>query len=91
MNPKIINAVLTNYLNGDIESALSAQNDVNTLVRECKNAVEFFKRYISEKGYTVSPYPRRMENNPYIDQKMSLTQEEYERFKVIYESIIAKY
>lgn len=91
MNPKVINAVVEKYSKGDIEGALSAQSDVNILVRECKNAVEFFKRYITEKGYEVSIFPRRAEANPYIDQKNTLTLEEYERFKEIYESILAKY
>ncbi len=91
LNPKIINSVVDRFLTGDMEGALSAQNDVNILVRECKNAVEFFKRYITEKGYPVSIYPRRTENNPYIDQKMSLSEDEYLRFKKLYESILEKY
>ncbi|MCX8064708.1 MAG: dihydrodipicolinate synthase family protein [Candidatus Hydrogenedentes bacterium] len=91
MNPKIINSVVDRYLRGDLGGALSAQNDVNILVRECRNAVEFFKRYISEKGYPVSIYSRRTENNPYIDQKTTIAPEEYERFKRIYEAILARY
>lgn len=91
LNPQIIKAMVDHYVAGDLEACLSAQEDVNILVRECPNAVEFFKRYISEQGYPVSIHPRKTENNPYLPNPQSLSIEEYNKFKHLYERILDKY
>lgn len=91
LNPQIIHAMVQRYEKGDIEGCMQAQEDVNLLVRKCPNAVEFFKRYITEQGYPVNECPRTIENNPYFESRERLSVQEYETFKQIYESILAKY
>ncbi len=91
LNPQIIQIMIERYDSGDIEGCLQAQEDVNLLVRKCPNAVEFFKRYISEQGYYISECPRTIENNPYFEKRKRLSQHEYENFKKLYESVLAKY
>jgi len=91
LNPQIIHAMVKRYESGDLEGCMQAQEDVNILVRKCPNAVEFFKRYITEQGYPVSEFPRTIENNPYFENRERLSMQEYEAFKHIYESILARY
>lgn len=91
LNPQIIRAMVERYKVGDVEGCMQAQEDVNLLVRKCPNAVEFFKRYITEQGYPVSECPRTIENNPYFENRRRLSHEEYEGFKQIYEEILSKY
>jgi len=91
LNPQIIQAMVERYEKGDFEGCMQAQEDVNLLVRKCPNAVEFFKRYITEQGYPINECPRTIENNPYFENRERLSSQEYENFKKIYEHILAKY
>lgn len=91
LNPQIIRAMVEYYDDGDMEACLQAQEDVNLLVRTCPNATEFFKRYITEKGFPVSEYSRVLENNPYFEQRQPLSKQEYEAFKKIYEEVLSRY
>ncbi|HOV32763.1 MAG TPA: dihydrodipicolinate synthase family protein [Candidatus Hydrogenedens sp.] len=91
LNPQIIRVMVERYCAGDTESCLQAQEDVNLLVRKCPNPVEFFKRYITEKGYPVSECSRTIENNPYFKSDARLTMEEYEQYKKIYEEVLSRY
>ncbi|MGC8737298.1 MAG: dihydrodipicolinate synthase family protein [Candidatus Hydrogenedens sp.] len=91
LNPQIIYAMVKRYETADIEGCMQAQEDINILVRKCPNAVEFFKRYITEQGYPVNESSRTIENNPYFEKRERLSVPEYEAFKQIYESILAKY
>lgn len=91
LNPQLIQAMVERYDAGNIDGCMQAQEDVNLLVRKCPNAVEFFKRYITEQGYPVNECPRKIENNPYFENSERLSLQEYEDFKRIYENILAKY
>lgn len=91
LNPEILKAIQDRYDAGDMWGAVEAQRTANMLVEESKNSVEFFKRYAAEKGYRVQPYSRTLDDNPYKKQQSSLTKDEYEAFKRIYEAERAKY
>ncbi|HPC17745.1 MAG TPA: dihydrodipicolinate synthase family protein [Candidatus Hydrogenedentes bacterium] len=91
MNPRILNAIQIRYEKGDLEGAIAAQHSTNILVQRSLNSTEFFKRYISAKGYPIKPYPRRMGASLYASQKPDLSQADYDAFKALYESELAKY
>jgi len=90
VNPQILCAIQTRYEAGDLEGAMEAQCSTNMLVERSKNAIEFFKRYLAEKGYKIQPYDRGA-GNPYQKQREALTSEDYEAFKGILEAELAKY
>jgi 4-hydroxy-tetrahydrodipicolinate synthase len=90
LNPKVLNAIQTRYEAGDIEGMIEAQNDTNRLVYECPNASDFFKRYVAEKGCAIQPHARST-GNPYVTSREPLSQEAYDKFKPIFESLISKY
>lgn len=90
VNPRILCAIQERYEAGDLEGAMEAQCSTNMLVERSNNAVEFFKRYLAEKGYKIKPYDRGS-GNPYQKQREPLTQEDYEEFKQLLESELAKY
>ncbi len=92
INPQILKAVQDRFDEGDYKGAIAAQRSTNMLVQESKNAVEFFKRYLTEKGLPVHPYRRSMDSNAYAKKPPEpLTEDEYEAFKHLLESELAKY
>jgi 4-hydroxy-tetrahydrodipicolinate synthase len=90
VNPRILNAIQTRYEKGDIKGACEAQWSTNLLVLRSKNTTEFFKRYISEKGYKVKPCAR-VTGSPYSTTSARLSQEEYDTYKDLLESELEKY
>ncbi len=90
VNPQILNAIQTRYESGDLEGACEAQYTTNMLVRKSRNAQEFFKRYITEKGYPIKPCSRAGDTKYYKAPEV-LSQEDYEAFKRLLESELARY
>lgn len=92
VNPAILKAVQDRFDQGDHRGAMDAQRSANFLIERSINGAEFFKRYLAEKGYPMHPTARRMKDGPYAkDPSQTLTQEEYESFKNLLESELAKY
>jgi len=91
VNPRILNAIQIRYEKGDVEGAIEAQHSTNLLVERSVNTTEFFKRYITEKGYPIKPYARPTGPNLYGTPKPSLTQADYDTFKQLLESELAKF
>jgi len=91
VNPCVLNAIQTRYEKGDIEGACEAQYVTNLLVERSKNTTEFFKQYITEKGYPIKPFGRAT-GNPYsATVAPSLTTEEYEAYKQLLESEVERF
>lgn len=91
VNPKILVAIQERYERGDLAGAIEAQRSTNILCECSKGTTEFFKRYITEKGYPVKPYHRAASGSLYAGESGTLTQAEYETFKGILEAELAKY
>ena len=91
LNPKILNAIQTCYEKGDLEGAIEAQYITNLLVKRSKGTQEFFKRYLAEKGIPIKPYQRAQGGALYATEAGSLTQDEYNQFKKLFETELAKY
>jgi len=91
LNPQILNAMLERYRSGNYSGVLRAQDAINTLVQTAPNAVDFLKMYATEKGYTTPLYTRSQATNPYMEDREPITKEEYDRFKVIYETELMPY
>jgi len=89
-NPRILRAVARRYDAGNLDGAMAAQHSVNQLVRAVRHVTEFTKRYATEKGYPVSPHPRRSPGDAGL-QEPPLTGEEYARAKATYEAECARY
>lgn len=90
LNPKVLNAIQDRYLAGDLEGAIEAQRVTNLLVAKCPNATEFFKRYAAEKGHKLEAYSRGTGQTAY-GQPATLSQEQYEAYKRIFEAETAKF
>ncbi|MDZ4859783.1 MAG: dihydrodipicolinate synthase family protein [Candidatus Hydrogenedentes bacterium] len=91
LNPAIVKAIQDFYEADDRESAIEAQRSTNMLVEKGVATVEWFKRYITERGYPVSTYARDAGKNPYVSAPTPLTQDAYESFKLIYEAELETY
>jgi dihydrodipicolinate synthase/N-acetylneuraminate lyase len=91
INPQIIKKMQKCHEAGDRAGVLEAQHSINLLVNECRNSVDFFKRYLNEKGYSVGQAFRSAPDNLYIQYPQPLTDNEYSRFKNILESELAKF
>ena len=91
VNPRIIRAIADRFLAGNLDGAVEAQEDANILVEECPNAIDFMKMYATEHGHPVGLHTRSMGSNPYMNDRMLITREEYEAFKHRYEAIVGKY
>lgn len=91
LNPQILTAVYERYRSGNYSGMLLAQDAVNTLVSQGVNAVDFIKRYATEKGYDVPLYTRSQCNNPYMTDAEPITEEAYHKFKKIYEMELMPY
>ncbi|MCF6284357.1 MAG: dihydrodipicolinate synthase family protein [Candidatus Hydrogenedentes bacterium] len=91
VNPRVINAIQDAHEKGDQAAALAAQEDTNALVYACGNPVDFFKRYATEKGFTVKPHFRTMNPNPYGQDPAPLTDDAYASYKTLLESMLEKY
>lgn len=91
INPIILRTVQDRYERGDHAGAIEAQYSANLLVRKAKHAVEFFKRYLNEKGYRMSIAARPAKNATKTRDTGSLTNEDYKAFKYLLESELAKY
>lgn len=90
VNPQVLNAVQDRFDKGDYKGAIDAQRATNLLVQESCDTITFFKRYATEKGYAVKPYRRSSAAEGYADAK-PLTDADYERYKRLLESELAKY
>jgi len=91
LNPKILVAIQDRFEAGDLPGAREAQRSANMLVEESTNCVAFMKRYAVENGYALGVTDRSMAANPYMKDRATLTQEDYEAFKRIFEAEVAKY
>ncbi len=91
LNPEIIKAALERYRAGNYSGVLRAQDAINTLVCAISNPVDFLKMYATEKGYNVPLYSRSQRSNPYMSDSIPITQDEYKRFKEIYELELLPY
>ncbi len=91
LNPSVLNAVRTAFLDGDRERALQAQEAVNLLVHACGNAPYFLKRYATEHGFPVPPHARPMPGDLYKSKGTAMTDEEYTTFKRLLEEKIARF
>ena len=91
LNPEILKAVQDSYEAGDMERAIEAQHSTNLLLWPKINSTEFFKRWISEKGFPVKPFARGGDTSGYKVITAQVTQDEYAGFKQIIEAEIAKF
>lgn len=91
VNPRILNEIQNRYEKGDIKGAIEAQHSTNILVQRSRNTTEFFKRYITEKGYPIKPFARQAGPNLYAIDQPSLPQAEYDAYKQLLESELAKF
>ncbi len=91
INPAILRAVLERFERGDHEGAIEAQYSTNLLVRKAKRPTEFFKRYLNEKGYRMGTASRATKSKSYAEPEAPLTDEEYQAYKRLLESELAKY
>lgn len=92
LNPQILKAVQDRFNAGDLEGAREAQAATNRLVAASPNAVDFFKRYLNEQGYSMGSAFRPKGDNPYAEEDRSpLTDDEYASFKAVYEAELAPY
>jgi len=91
VNPQILKAVQDRYLSADLEGAIEAQHSTNLLVYRATNCVEFFKRWITEKGFPVQSYDRLVTSNPYMSNRQRLKEEDYHSYRVLLETELARY
>ncbi len=91
LNPEVLNAMQERFEAGDLAGVIEAQEATNRLVQGIHNPVNWFKRYISEKGYAVSGHFRRMQDNPYVTDYVPISDEDYTRFKRVYEEEMARF
>lgn len=94
VNPAILRAVQDRFEQGDHAGAIEAQYSTNLLVRKAKCTVEFFKRYLNEKGYRMGTKGRPSKFVLYQDKekvKEVLSEEDYQSYKRLLESELAKY
>jgi len=89
VSPQVLKQVQVRYDAGDIAGAMEAQHDTNELVYKSRSTVEFYKRYINEKGFSVQPYGRSA-GNPYIRDAAPLTESDYQAYKALLDGILAK-
>ncbi len=91
VNPQILNAIQDRFDAGDLEGAREAQWITNDLVEQSTSTVEFMKLLAAENGYGVPRFSRSMKSNPYMKDSPPLPQDQYEAFKNLLESALAKY
>ena len=91
VNPATIKAIQDRYVAGDRQGALDAQRSTIMLVEKGIATVEWFKRYITERGFPVSTYARDMGANPYVSKPAPLTPGAYMDFKCLLEAELEKY
>ncbi|NUM55654.1 MAG: dihydrodipicolinate synthase family protein [Candidatus Hydrogenedentes bacterium] len=91
LNPVTIKAIQDRYEAGDQQGAIEAQRSTNYLVEVGVSTVEWFKRYITDRGYPVSTHARDMGANPYVGAPAPLTQDAYESFKAVFEAELLKF
>ena len=92
VSPKILKAVQDRFEEHDLEGAMAAQSATNLLVKESANTVEFFKRYLAEKGYPVQPYVRGVGDTLYAKVAPSeLTDATYTTYKNLLDQELAKF
>jgi len=92
INPQILKAIQDCFEEENYKGAIEAQRSTNMLVQEIDSAVEFFKRYVTEKGHPVKPFARAMGIHVYgKGAPPVLTDEAYARAKHLLEAELAKY
>ncbi|HQB04215.1 MAG TPA: dihydrodipicolinate synthase family protein [Candidatus Hydrogenedentes bacterium] len=85
INPQMLNALVDRYLTGNHAGVLAAQDAINNLLKPNIHAVEFLKRYATEKGFDTPLYSRSQKTNPYASDRAAMTEGEYQNFKKLYE------
>ncbi len=91
INPQIIKALQQRFEAGDQAGVIEAQHSVNMLCEECRNPVDFLKRYVSEQGFPVGRAYRSAPDNLYVAYPEPMSDEEYQRFKLLFEQELAQY
>lgn len=91
LNPQILNAMLDRYRAGNYSGVMRAEDSINTLVQNITNPVDFLKMYATEKGYATPLYSRSQKSNPYMQDRATITKDEYDRFKAVYETELIPY
>lgn len=92
INPQILNAIQDCFEEENYTGAIEAQRVTNMLVQKSNNPVVFFKRYVTEKGYPVKPYPHGPGGSPYgKDAAVTLSDEDYRAFKHLLEAELERY
>lgn len=91
LSPSVLDAVRRAYLADDRERALQAQQATNALVRDCRNAQCFLKRYATEHGFPVGTYARGAAGSPYGAGDEPLTDAEYNAVKQLLEESVARF
>ena len=91
INPQILKVMQTRFEQGDSAGVLEAQYSVNLLVSNCRNSVDFFKRYVNEKGYSMGRAARSAPDNLYVKYPQPMSDDEYAEFKIIFENELKKY
>lgn len=91
VNPQILNAIQDRFEAGDLEGAREAQWIANDLVEQSTNTPEFMKLLATENGHEVPRFSRSMKSNPYMEERPPLAQDEYEAYKKLLESALAKF
>ncbi|NLO33321.1 MAG: dihydrodipicolinate synthase family protein [Candidatus Hydrogenedentes bacterium] len=91
LHPQLFHAALKAYRAGDWAGVLTAEDAINRLVVGIGKPVDFLKRYASDQGFDVPLYSRSQSSNPYMSDSVPLTDEEYARFKAIFEKEMQPY
>ncbi len=91
MSPKILQEVFRRFDAGDLAGALDAQRSTNVLVQKCVHAVDFYKRYLNEKGYRMPVVNRPTTSNPYWKGPRAMTDAEHSEYKALFENELTKY
>ncbi len=91
VSPRILKTLQERFDRGDYAGSMEAQRSSNLLIEKATNGVEFFKRYLNEKGYPMSSYTRPVTDNPYWKSAAPLTDDQYNEYKPILEAELAKY
>jgi dihydrodipicolinate synthase/N-acetylneuraminate lyase len=92
VNPAVVRAIFDRQAAGDYTGALDAQRSVNLLTNRIGNAVEFLKRYFTEKGHPVHTTGRTRRNNAYAKYPYEpMTDAQYAEWKALFEAEYARY
>ncbi|MCL4691635.1 MAG: dihydrodipicolinate synthase family protein [Candidatus Hydrogenedentes bacterium] len=89
--PRVLNVLRQRFLDGDRDGVLEAQESVNRLFHACPYARITMKRLATDGGYPVGLAYRGGGANPYGDEGLPCTDENYQAYKHLLERELAKY